>query len=531
MPSELKVHDFDQLGAAGLNTQEASVSLPGPFASVAQNAVFDAEGILRPRPVFARYETEAAIGATIVSMHKYLYTDGAGVNWPFEWYTDTGGIFNDAGGPVAGVYTVNGDEKYTSVRLGDKVYFFSRGSLPKVSSLPALSGAVNDIADATAPTGHLALAAFGRLWTADTDKGNDDKRTLYWSVLLDGEDFSGVGSGSLDMTSIWGTSDDVITALAEFNNFLVVFGLKRIVILANPFIPSIAADGTQTAGDAMYVQDQILGIGAISRDAVTNTGEDVVFMDIGGLFSLQRVIQEKSNPISAVCPQVQDLFKATALFARTLYLQTPQGTQLKLVYHPTNDYLLLCTGTSTNYCIHMNRIIPQVGPAVTTWSGLLLEDVLLYTDVYGRQDIYAFGEDSSSGAGVKNAGFFYEFYGLNQPSYDTAETFTFSVATTWEVLKAPSVTKMLKKAFFTYQGTAATLVTFKAKFNFQDSTEQTFTFVPNSGSGYRLSTLPIGGNGETVLLTVSYPVTVALSTFRINRLSLQYKQGRINSGV
>lgn len=530
MPSNLEVHDFNQPGQLGLNTQEASLVLPGAWASVAENLDFDKEGVMRPRPCLVPMVEQP--GSTVYSLHTFKYTDTS--NFLFEqFFTISSSTFIKAGGFGASWATASGGTvttaRYNSVQLGDRAFFFARGEPIQVVNL-STSGSPGSISGVgSAPEPHIVCAAFGRLWGADVGPGNGQKRTLYWSVLQNGEDWSGTGSGSLDLTSVWGASDDEITAIKEFNNTLIVFSLNRITIIGNPQAATFTNTSFETGG-TMYVKDMIPGVGCVSRDAAANVGDEVVFLSFNGLLSLSRVIQERSNPMQSLAPQINDILRDVAITTRTTAIQSPTtGRPTRLIYDSVNKKLMLFTNGSTHYVFHMNLrkeggIIP-----VTSWSGITVEDAKVYQGNDGNTYVVILGTwPNSSGTKV---GWFYYSNILNYPSSGSErETYTATLATTWDAFQKPSIQKHMKRALLTHQGSNTTW-TVKLKYNFQDSTEMTFTGASSSGTGFKVLPIAVGGSGETVLMTVSWPVTYTTTGYRLNRLSLQYKAGRLNSGV
>lgn len=534
MPSNLQVYDLDSIGSAGLNTQEASISLPGPYASIATNAEFTSEGILRPRPLLAKSIYQPP--AVTTGLHIYKYTNSSNITFEYfyssnstgSFYTSSG--FNSTWAACPGVYTT-GDANYTSVRLQDKVYFFTRELTPKVADLSVI-GAINDIADINAPKAHIACAAFGRLWAADTSKATTDKRTLYWSVLLDGTDWTGVGSGSLDLSYIWGTGDDEITAIKEFNGFLIVFSLHRITIFNNPFNTSFDADGNTSQATTMSLQDLVVGIGCLSRDVLVDTGEDVFFLNFNGIYSLSRIIQEKSSPIGQISQNIHDVVQEMAKNIRKDYVSFPNGAFGQMYWHPVTKQLFLSYNSNT-YCFHMNRRLENGAAVVTKWdyftpySTVVYENSLGYTDVYNIADYGAYTNVFSV---------FLNPLSTHIVGYEVPGSYSYTYASTWETFKTPGYTKYPKRLYLTYQGSSPgsvlpQLVTVKLKFNYDSTTEQTFTFTPKPGTGYRVTEIPIGGSGETVMTTISYEPWAGGPDFRINRLSYHYKSGRINSGL
>jgi hypothetical protein len=164
----------------------------------------------------------------VESMGEFVAEDGnvtffsAGNNKIFSGTTTMSDIT-----PAA--YTIT-DNNWKMVNFNDHMYFFQRGYEPLVyadhtSALVPMS--THSHATGIPPEGHVCLAAFGRLWVADFE---DDKSTIYWSDLLDGTAWSGGSTGSIDVTNVWPTGYDTITALAAHNGFLIIFGRNSILV-------------------------------------------------------------------------------------------------------------------------------------------------------------------------------------------------------------------------------------------------------------------------------------------------------------
>ena len=66
-----------------------------------------------------------------------------------------------------------------------------------------------------------------------------------------------------------------------------------------------AASGDPAAADGIFLQDSMMNLGSVGRDAVVNTGSDVLFVDDSGIRSLSRTIQEKSVPIGDISRNVR----------------------------------------------------------------------------------------------------------------------------------------------------------------------------------------------------------------------------------
>src|SRR5690606_11805580 len=129
-------------------------------------------------------------------------------------------------------------------------------------------------------------------------------KTLYWSVLLDGEDWSGTGSGSLDLSSYLSTQE-YITAIADFNKYLVVFTQRSILIFQDPFTVPVDSSGDPGTEPTISLKEQINGIGCVGKNAWTSVGEEIYFVDGSGLRRISRVLEEGgSNPIDPVCSHI-----------------------------------------------------------------------------------------------------------------------------------------------------------------------------------------------------------------------------------
>ena len=138
--------------------------------------------------------------------------------------------------------------------------------------------------------GDDVLAAWGRLWVIDSSAN-----TLYYSDLLI-NNFTGGSSGSFDLAKYWPNGMDTAVAIAEWNDFLVVFGRKAIIIYENPDDPTTS----------MAIADIIEGTGCLARDSVQQVGSDLVFLSGSGVKSLGRVVQEKSLPQRDISKNVRD---------------------------------------------------------------------------------------------------------------------------------------------------------------------------------------------------------------------------------
>ena len=341
-------------GFKGLNTQDSPVAQDATFAAIAENVVIDKFGRIGARKGLDKLTTSATqLGSSdgIESILEFVARDGtktvfsAGNNKIFTGTT----TLTEVTLPVGYSITAN---NWKIVSFNNEVYFFQRGH----AAIESVAGSTTlvETADSShaAPAANEALASFGRLWAGDV-AGN--KYTLYWSDLLDGDNWHGGTSGSLDLTTVWPTGYDEIVALAEFNDLLVIFGKRSILLYSGASSPS-----------TMVLADVITNIGCIARDSVQSTGTDLLFLSDSGVRSLGRVIQEKSNPIGDVSINVRDeLVQAVAV----------ETGNIKSVYSEENAFYLLILPEVNNivFCFDVRGKLENGGNRVTTWpfTGIL----------------------------------------------------------------------------------------------------------------------------------------------------------------
>jgi hypothetical protein len=345
-------------GFKGLNTQDSPVAQDATFAAIAENVVIDKFGRIGSRKGLDKLTTSATpLGSSDGIETVFEFVDQSGDIAVFS--TGNNKIFSGTTTltditPAA--YTVSANN-WKIVNFNNHAYFFQRGQEPLIYTDESGSGVLEKFSDhshatGTPPYANEALAAFGRIWAADVT-GN--KYTLYWSDLLAGHAWTGGSSGSLDLTTVWPTGYDEIVALSEFNDLLVIFGKRSILLYSGASSPS-----------KMVLADVITNIGCIARDSVQSTGTDLLFLSDSGVRSLGRVIQEKSNPIGDVSINVRDeLVQAVAV----------ETGNIKSVYSEENAFYLLILPEVNNivFCFDVRGKLENGGNRVTTWpfTGIL----------------------------------------------------------------------------------------------------------------------------------------------------------------
>ncbi len=342
-------------GFAGLNTQDSPINVDPSFAAVADNCVIDKLGRIGARKGWEAVSTNGSsvLGSSrgIEMVYEFIDNSGdkvvvsAGNNKLFTGTT----TLTDAT-PTGYTPTAN---NWKAVTLNDHVYLFQRDheyvlGTDHGGSFVLEEHSAHSHATGTPPEANEVLAAYGRLWAADIT-GN--KHTVYWSDTLNGHHWTGGTTGSLDVTTVWPTGFDEITALAAHNGFLIIFGKKSILVYSGASSPA-----------SMTLTDTIEGVGCIARDSVQHTGTDILFLSETGVRSFGRTIQEKSMPMRDISKNVRtDLLNLIPL----------QTNPIKSLYSSEEAfYLLTLPDSNTVYCFDMRQSLPDGSQRATTWSGM-----------------------------------------------------------------------------------------------------------------------------------------------------------------
>ena len=342
-------------GFAGLNTQDSPINIDPSFAAVADNCVIDKLGRIGARKGWEAVSTNGSsvLGSSrgIEMVYEFIDNSGdkriisAGNNKLFTGTT----TLTDAT-PTGYTPTAN---NWKAVTLNNHVYLFQRDheyvlGTDHGGSFVLEEHSAHSHATGTAPEANEVLAAYGRLWAADIT-GN--KHTVYWSDTLNGHHWTGGTSGSLDVTTVWPTGFDEITALAAHNGFLIIFGKKSILVYSGASSPA-----------SMTLTDTVEGVGCIARDSVQHTGTDILFLSETGVRSFGRTIQEKSMPMRDISKNVRtDLLNLVSL----------QTNPIKSLYSSEEAfYLLTLPDSNTVYCFDMRTALPDGSQRATTWSGM-----------------------------------------------------------------------------------------------------------------------------------------------------------------
>lgn len=334
----------------GLNKQTASNLLGPEWATEALNCVFDEAGRVASRKGVSALTSSAISGTPALSV-IFEYLREAGTSTILT--AGNSKIYSGTSAPsdITGTATITAGNNWQFMNFNDVVIGVQQGEQPIVYTG---TGSFADLTASagTAPQGNCGVAAFGRVWIAGSDR-----QTIKYTTLLSYTDWGGAGSGSIDMSSVWPAGMDEIVAIVAYNAHLVVFGKHTIVFWSDGVGSSIGLNPTN-----MYVTDTIVGVGCIARDSVQQTDNgDLLFLSDSGIQSIQRLIQERSNPFNNVSTNVRDYLMS--------FMATDTGDTVKSVYNPKEGFYLLILPTSNKaFCFDTRGRLPDGTYRVTEWN-------------------------------------------------------------------------------------------------------------------------------------------------------------------
>jgi hypothetical protein len=285
------------------------------------------------------------------------YNQGAGVyQQVFSW---AGGISNTPQHPTnnlgGAVNVTNG--RWFFQNFNNKCIGFQAGQKPIVYTGTGTFATVVESAG-TAPTGGVGCAAFGRIWSVQSDL-----QTINYSGLLDETDWSLTdgNAGLIDMHTIWSDGTDQVTAIFAFNASLVVCGTKHIIFFTDGRGSMLGMDPTQA-----YVFDMLAGTGCISQWTVDHVGEaDVLLLSPNGIQSLLRLTQNRNNPVETLSKYNRDTLLSQ--------IQSEIPANISGCFNNlTGFYILALPSTGVTWCFDQRlKYIDAVGEQcsiTTTWS-------------------------------------------------------------------------------------------------------------------------------------------------------------------
>lgn len=433
-------------GFAGINTMDSPISIGEQFCLVAENAVIDQFGRIAARKGYeVKTDNPEVLGTTPVGgIFEFLKSDGSVVtlttanNKIFTGDTTLTDIT-----PVGA--TITGDN-WKGVTFNGFFFLFQAGHDPiyydgTTCDLVENSGSYSG----TVPPGNEVIAAFGRLWAVSADK-----RTIYWSDLLNGFSWDTGSAGSINLNKVWADQSDEIQALASHNGYLVIFGKRQILVYQGATDPA-----------TMALADTVVGVGCIARDSVQSTGTDLIFLADSGVRSFNRVIQEKSMPMRDISKNVRsDLM--TLVFGQALPIKSAYSEDEAF-------YLLMLPSSNAVYCFDMRGSLQEGSHRTTLWTGLSIRAACTK-----RDGTLLFGFST----GVA------EYKGYN----DNSNQYQFRYFSSYLDFQASSNLKFLKKLNITIIGGQNTTATLNWGYDYTSAySKQVFNFASANVAEYGIA--------------------------------------------
>jgi len=421
---------FSVVGPAsyGLNTKLAGLEIGPQFCLTTRNCALSNQGTIAARQGWAPFDgvTQLAGEPDPRTIHEYIDNGNTSrIIWSAgnEIYEGTASVSN-----VTGTVTPSADNwKFTN--FNGKVVGVQAGESPIVKSD---AGDFAEISFDTAPVDPIeALSAWGRVWYVE-----GDAQTIKYSDLLQEDILTGGSSGVINMYTVWSNGTDEIVGIQEFNNYLVIFGRKQIVLYA----------GGEDPNTELRLVDIINNTGCIARDSIQNIGNDILFLGEEGIISLARNIQAggdvRSLPLANLADNVSDFLSQFSL--------SEPSQNIKSCYKADDGFYLITFPTSkVTFYLNVRYLTPDNKARIFVWYDI--NPTALAVD---RQDNVYIGKP----------GYLARYTGYT----DNGESYNMQFKTGWESGggQVSTSTKIFKQAALTVRGGYGSRITFDWGFDF-----------------------------------------------------------------
>ena len=510
---QIQVFPLGAVGNLGQNTQSNPVDLAPVFVTEVKNAVFDEGGRIAARKsLMLTTEDDGELGATnaLERVFRHNHIDGTSTYISAGY----GEVFTGID-TIASFYTASDTDKnrWQFASLNGYLYMAQSGEDFKEVDETDFTTLATISTPAGVAGANCVHSAFGRLWAANG--GND--YILYWSVLQDGADFAGVGSGSLDMSTIFVNGKDSIVAVSSHNKNIIVFCRNSIYVFG------LAADldpGNSTT--PIYLITAVNHIGCVARDSVVSTADDIFFLSDDGVRSLRRALENSGEQM-----KLTDVTKLNNALIKTK-IRNSTAADITAAYWPNEGwYLLFLPDFNEVWVFDTGRQVQDTQtPALLVWN---VVNRPVYHAAYWTDDELYF-------AGV---GGVYDYQ-----AYDSTDDYDLVLTTGWLSMQDPSALKHLKKMLLNLNGGASSTGVLKWNVDFDTSKNfsRTFTF-GDSAVTYEYGTaeyglaeygiataiediyIQIGNSAKFVRFTLTIPIDG--KQVSINNAQLYMTKGRI----
>src|SRR6056297_1406724 len=425
---------FSVVGPAslGLNTKLAGLEIGPQFCLTTRNCALSNQGTIAARQGWQPFAGVSQLTGEpdLRTIHEYIDNGNTSrIIWSAgnEIYEGTASVTN-----VTGTATPTADNwKFTN--FNGKVIGVQSGHNPIVKTD---GGDFAEISFDSAPVDPIeALSAWGRVWYVE-----GDAQTIKYSDLLQEDILTSGSSGVINMYTVWSNGTDEIVGIQEFNNYLVIFGRKQIVLYA----------GGEDPNTELRLVDIINNTGCIARDSIQNIGNDILFLGEEGIISLARNIQAggdvRSLPLANLADNVSD-------FLAQFSLSEP-AQNIKSCYKADEGFYLISFPTSKiTFYLNVKYPTPDEKARVFTWYDI--NPTALAVD---RQDNVYLGQPG--------------YVGLYNGYEDNGESYVMNFKSGWVSGEGEvgTATKIFKQAVLTIRGGYGARITFEWGFDFQPTT-------------------------------------------------------------
>ena len=565
----------------GINSEDSPLSQDATFCSRADNAVIDRLGRLGSRKGFRPFTSSVdtslltePVGTVrnTIDIHSMANAEGLeplfgvevkfydqltvedtailGTQYVLGTLNVTSGVLKLFPAPFSNIELVKGS--FVSFKNASasspNYYVFSEGNpalevnpffaVPTAVELnsnpdfiaPGYYDGTQDVTISNDMNADVAVGAYGRLWVTGV---NNNYQQIHYSSLenpyqwYDGRvtptDTQNTG-GLIDVSQYWPNGYDRIVGIVAHNNMLIVFGRNSVLMYGNP-------QGDPAAVGGIFLQDAVEGMGLVSRDAVTSTGSDIMFVDDTGVRSLGRSIQEQSSPVGDMTLNVRTEIGE-------LIQRTTNKSSISLRYLPQEGFTVCnFADEDITYVLDSRRPSQTGGARITTWSKVPWDRAMhveqgddTYTFLGGKKGngllIYSGAQDVSPLVGSTSVGPFKFTYESNPLSFGDSVRQKFPKRMDITVVSNTANTEAKAKWGFggstQYEKTLDIIAQIPAYWGVAEYGSAEYGAAGDTVRRYRVNT-----KGSGALITLGVEASIDGGFFSMQELNIQTLLGRI----
>lgn len=416
-------------GSYGLNTKLAGLEIGPQWALTDRNCSLSNQGTIAARRGWSIFPgvTQLTDEPDVKAIHEYIDNGNSSrIVWAAgnKLYEGTSSV-----NEVTGTITTPTADNWKFINFNGKCIGVQQGHAPIVKTD---GGNFADISFDTAPSDPIdALAAWGRVWYVE-----GDGQTIKYSDLLQEDVLTTGSSGTINMYTVWSNGTDEIVGISEFNNYLVIFGRKQIVLYA----------GGEDPNNSLQLVDIINNTGCIARDSIQNIGNDILFLGEEGIISLARNIQAggdvRSLPLANLADNVSN-------FMAQFSLAEP-AQNIRSCYKADDGFYLISFPTSKiTFYLNLRYLTPDNKARIFTWFDI---------------NPTALAVDRSDNLYIGKPG----YLGLYNGYTDNGDDYNMQFKTGWISGEGEvgTATKVFKQAAITIKGGYGSRITFDWGYDF-----------------------------------------------------------------